>query len=74
MLDQKAFLDAQNICGNPIRRSTEVAKSPVNDYKVTLGDNRSRFIPQRRWKAFDEIEQAFSAGFNNAQLLRNHAY
>src|SRR5260370_14874082 len=37
MLDQKAFLDANNVCGNPIRRSTEAAKSPVNDYEFTLG-------------------------------------
>src|SRR5216684_6088897 len=45
MLDQKAVLDANNVCGNPIHRSTEAAKSPVNDHEVTLGDDRSRFVP-----------------------------
>src|SRR5882724_8076652 len=45
MLDKDAVLNAQNICGNPIHRSTEAAKSPVNNHEVTLGDNRSRFVP-----------------------------
>src|ERR1700730_7611558 len=44
MLDQKAVLEANNVCGNPIHRSTEVAKPPVNDHEVTLGDNHSRFV------------------------------
>ena len=45
MLDKDSVLNAQNICGNPIHRSTEAAKSPVNNHEVTLGDNRSRFVP-----------------------------
>src|SRR5258708_6239766 len=49
MFDQKVVLDTNNVCGNPIHRSTEVAKSPVNDHEVTLGDDRSRFVPQRGW-------------------------
>src|SRR5882672_7244683 len=69
MLDQKAVLDANNICGNPIYRSTEVAKSPVNNHEVTLGDNRSRFVPQRGRKTLDELEESFSAGFNVSAVL-----
>src|SRR2546430_10591147 len=45
MLDKDSVLNTQNICGNPIHRSTEAAKSPVNNHEVTLGDNRSRFVP-----------------------------
>src|SRR5882724_10584603 len=69
MLDQKAVLDANNVCGNPIHRSTEVAKSPVNNHEVTLGDNRSRFVPQRGRKTLDEIEESFSARFNVSTVL-----
>src|SRR5882724_5927279 len=45
MLDKDSVLNAHNICGNPIHRSTEAAKSPVNNHEVTLGDNCSRFVP-----------------------------
>src|SRR5216684_7121190 len=69
MLDQKAVLDANNVRGSPIHRSTEVAKSPVSDHEVTSGDNRSRFVPQRGWKALDELEESFSAGFNVSAVL-----
>src|SRR6266542_325301 len=41
MLNQDSVLNAQNICGNPIHRSAEAAKSPVNNHEVTVGDNRS---------------------------------
>src|SRR5882672_12877217 len=69
MLDQKAVLDTNNVCGNPIHRSTKVAKSPVNNHEVTLGDNRSRFVPQRGRKTLDELEESFSAGFNVSAVL-----
>src|ERR1700730_5298760 len=45
MFDKDSVSNAQNICGNPIHRSTEVAKSPVNDHEVTLGDDCPRFVP-----------------------------
>src|SRR3989442_11874213 len=57
MLDKDSVLNAHNICGNPIHRSTEAAKSPVNHHEVTLGDNRSRFITYRGCKALDEPEE-----------------
>src|SRR5882762_11371714 len=69
MFDQKAVLDTNNVRGNPIHRSTEVAKSPVNDHEVTFGDDRSRLVPQRGWKALDKLEESFSAGFNVSAML-----
>jgi hypothetical protein len=33
--DQNAILDAHNVRGNPIHRSTEPAKSPVHDHEVS---------------------------------------
>src|SRR5207237_10884112 len=69
MFDQKAVLDTNNVCGNPIHRSTKVAKSPVNDHEVTLGDDRSRFVAQRGWKALDDLEESFSAGCNVRTVL-----
>src|ERR1700682_1386701 len=43
VLDKDSVLNAHNVCGDPIHRSTEVAKSPVNDHEVTLGGDRSAF-------------------------------
>src|ERR1700720_3658139 len=47
MLDKDSVLNAQNICGNPINRSTETAKSPVHDHEVCLSHDRSGFVLQR---------------------------
>jgi len=41
----------------------------VNDHEVTLGDDRSRFVPQRGRKVLDELEESFSAGFNVSAVL-----
>src|SRR5256886_6295556 len=60
MLDKDSVLDAHNICGNPIHRSTETAKSSVHDNEVSLSHNRSRFVFQGWWDAFDEIEQTLT--------------
>jgi LysR family transcriptional regulator, hca operon transcriptional activator len=43
VVDQNAVLDAENVCGNPIHRSTETAKSPVHDHAVSLSHDRSGF-------------------------------
>jgi len=69
MFDQKAVLDTNNVRGNPIHRSTEVAKSPVNDHEVALGDDHSRFVPQRGRKTLDKLEESFYAGFNVSAML-----
>jgi len=45
MLGKDSILNAQNICGDAIHRSTEAAKAPVNNHEVALGDNSSRFVP-----------------------------
>src|SRR5579859_2651525 len=61
MLDKDSVLNAHNICGNPIHRSTEAAKSPVHDHEVSLSYDRSRFILQRGRDALDQIEQTIAA-------------
>jgi hypothetical protein len=33
MLDKDSVLNAHNVCGNPIHRSTETAKSPMHNFK-----------------------------------------
>ncbi len=60
MLDEDFVLNAQNICGNPIRRSAKTAKSPVHDYSISLSHDHSWLIFERRRKALDQIEQTFS--------------
>src|SRR5580704_17400472 len=47
MLDKDSVVNAQNICSNPIRRSTESAKSPMHDHDLSLSHDHSRFILQR---------------------------
>ena len=60
MLDKDPVFNAHNVCGNPIHRSTETAESTVQDHEVSLSQDRSRLILERRRKALDEIEQAFT--------------
>src|SRR5258708_36529728 len=69
MLDKDSVLNAHNICGNPIHRCTETAKSPVHDHKVALSHDHSRFVLQRWRKALDEIEQALTTGSNVRAVL-----
>ena len=69
MLDKDSVLNADNICGNPIHRSTETAKSPVHDHEVSLGHDRSRLILERWRKALDEIEQAFTTRRDMSAVL-----
>jgi hypothetical protein len=69
MLDQDSVLNAHNICGDPIHRSTEIAKSSVHDHEVSLSHNRSRFVLERGRKALDEIEQAFTTGRDMRAVL-----
>src|SRR5216683_5794803 len=69
MLDKDSVLNAHNICGNPIHRSTETAKSPVHDHEVSLSHDRSRFVLQRWWDALDKIEETVAAGCDMSAVL-----
>src|SRR5438445_4944406 len=69
MLDQDSLLNAHNICGDPIRRCTETAKSTVHDDEVSLSRCRSRLVPQRCGKALDQIEQALTTRCDMSAVL-----
>src|SRR3989442_2567683 len=69
MLHKDSVLNAHNICGNPIHRSTETAKSSVHDHEVSLSHDRSRYVLQPWWKALDEIEQAFTTRCDMSAVL-----
>src|SRR5712675_2026521 len=69
MLDKDSVLNAHNICGNPIHRRTETAKSPVHDHDVSLRHDRSRFVLQRWWDALDEIEQTLTTRCDMSAVL-----
>src|SRR5580704_18583625 len=69
MLDEDSVLNAHNVGGNPIHRSTETAKSPVHDHEVPFGHDRSRFVLQCWRKALDEIEQTFTTGCDMGAVL-----
>src|ERR1700730_16047340 len=69
VLDQNAVLDPENVCGNPIHRSTETAKSPVHHHEVSLGHDRSGFVLQRWWDALDKIEKTLTARCDMSAVL-----
>src|SRR5207237_435242 len=69
MLDKDSVLDAHNICGNPIHRSTETAKSSVHDNEVSFSHDRSWFVFQGWWDAFDEIEQTLTTRCDMSALF-----
>src|SRR5882724_11547492 len=69
VLDKDSVLDAHNIRGNPIHRSTETTKSPVHDHEVSLSHDRSRFVFQCWGDALNEIEQTFATGFDMSAVL-----
>src|SRR5204863_5822348 len=58
MLDKGSVLNAHNICGNPIHRSTETAKSSVHDHELSLSHYCSGLVLERWREAFDEIERS----------------
>jgi hypothetical protein len=41
----------------------------VHYHKIAIGHYHARFVLQRSWSAFDEIEQAVAAGFNMSAML-----
>ena len=62
MLREFPGFDTHNIGGNPIHRSTEIAKSSVHDHEVSLSQDRPRFVLQCWRDALDEIEQTSRPG------------
>src|ERR1700746_3237064 len=69
MFDKDSVLNAQNICGNPIHRSTEPAKSPVDDHEVSLGQDRSRLVLQSCREALNKIEKTLAARRDVSAML-----
>src|SRR5580692_2093002 len=69
MLREFPGFDTHNIGGNPISSSTEITKSPVHDYEVSFGHDRSRFVLQCWRDALDEIEQTFTTGCDMGAVL-----
>jgi hypothetical protein len=69
MLDEDSVLDAHDIRGNPIHRSTETAESAVHDHEVSLGHDRSRFVLQRWRDALDKVEKTLAARRDMSAVL-----
>jgi hypothetical protein len=69
VLREESVLDADNICGNPVYRSTEAAESAVYDHEVSLGYDCARLVLQRTRKALDQIEESFPAGLDVGTVL-----
>jgi hypothetical protein len=69
VLDQKAVLDANNVCRNPIRRLAMPGKPSVDNDEIALGDNHVVLIHQRCWVALDEIEQAIATRLDMSTML-----
>ena len=69
MLRKFPGFDTHNISGNPIHRSTEIAKSSVHDHEVSLSQDGARFVLQCWRDALDEIEQTLTTGCNVSAVL-----
>jgi hypothetical protein len=46
VLDKNPVLDAKDVDYNAVHRLAEVGKPTVQDYEISIGYNRSRFIHQ----------------------------
>src|SRR5260370_4291357 len=69
VLGEEAVLDANNVCGNPIRRLAMPRKPSVDDDEISLRDNHVVFILQRWRDALDEIEQAVTTRLDMSTVL-----
>ncbi len=56
VLGQNSILDANDVRYNPVDRLPNARISPVHDYKISVGDNRSVLILQRRRDTLDKSE------------------
>ena len=69
VLDQNVILDENNVRSNPVHGQAEMRKSPVHDDEVSISDDRSWLIPERRGKAFHEIEQTLTTRRDMSAVL-----
>src|ERR671919_1549399 len=69
MLDQNPLLDANDVGYNPIHRLAEARKPSMDDYEITIGHNRSRFILQCWRHALNEVEQALTTRRDVSTML-----
>src|SRR5580700_2245153 len=69
MLHKDSVLNAHNICGNPINRQAEIRKSPMDHDEISIGDDRSWLILERRRKTLDEIEQTLPTRCDMSAVL-----
>jgi len=69
VLGQNAVFNAKNVRSNPVHWQTEIRKSPVHYYEVSISDDRSWLILQGRRQALDEIEQTLAARCDMSAVL-----
>jgi hypothetical protein len=60
VLDQNPVLDANDVGCDPVHRLAEARKPSMDDYKISIGHNRSWFILQCWRDALNEVEQALA--------------
>src|SRR6266851_5428292 len=69
VLDKNAVLDAENVRCNPVHGQAEICKTSVHYYELSISDDRSRLILERRRKALDEIEQTLTTRRDMSAML-----
>ncbi len=69
VLDKNVVLDENNVRSNPVHGQAEMRKSPVHDDEVSISDDRSWLIPERRGKALQEIEQTLTTRCDMSAVL-----
>src|ERR687892_83784 len=69
MLDQNPVLDANDVGCNPVHRLAEARKPSMDDYEISIGHNRSRFILQYWRGTLYEVEQALTTRRDVSTML-----
>src|SRR6516162_9081481 len=62
VLDEDSVLNPQDVGGDPVRRGRESREAAMDDVEIALSHDEAGLVPQRRWVAPDEVEEAVAGG------------
>jgi hypothetical protein len=69
VLYQNPILYANDVGYDPVHRLAEPRIPSMDDYEISIGNNRSRFILQCWRDALDEVEQALTTRCDVSTVL-----
>src|SRR6185295_17969753 len=69
VFDQNSVLDAKDVRRNPVHRPAHARESPMDDHEITIRHNHPRFILERGWSTFYEVEEAIATRLDMRAVL-----